>query len=77
MVRELEFSPNFNPEQFDNDLKKLEDKIHSRKILQEQRAKLNRNDDNNNMDNQSFENQNYQSSRYNHNSVHPSHQHQH
>jgi hypothetical protein len=27
LVRELEFSPNFNPEQFDYDLKKLEDKI--------------------------------------------------
>jgi hypothetical protein len=39
-VRELEFSPNFNPEKFDDDLKRLEDKIEARKNIQEKRFKL-------------------------------------
>ncbi len=46
MVQELEFSPNFDPEKFDYDLKKLEDKIQLRKNLQEQRAKFDHGDSN-------------------------------
>jgi hypothetical protein len=33
MVRELEFSPNFNPDKFEDDLRQLEDKIESRKYI--------------------------------------------